>query len=321
MTKLLVVSDLHYAGPGEQARNGHEGRAVNNPLLRALASAWRRHVWLRNPLAHNHRLGQIISANPTPDLIVANGDFTVDSAFVGVSDDAAFDSSATALAQLRGAYGDRLLATMGDHDLGKQSLFGGVGGPRLASWDRCENELGLRPFWRHEVGQYVLLGLTSTIISLPIFRPELQPLEVARWEELRRAQWLQVRTAFASLAPNQRVLLFIHDPTALPFLWRDEAIRSGLRQVEATVIGHLHTPLVLRTARLLAGMPRIGWLGNSIRRYTAALREARCWRDFRVQLCPAPTGIELLKDGGYLHVELDPTGRVAARFHLVGLPW
>jgi 3',5'-cyclic AMP phosphodiesterase CpdA len=122
MLKLLVVSDLHHAGPGEQARHGHEARAIGNPLLRTAAQAWRQMVWLRDPCAHNHRLTWIIAANPAPDLVVANGDFTVDSAFVGVSDDAALESSATALAELRRAYGARFHATIGDHDLGKQSL-------------------------------------------------------------------------------------------------------------------------------------------------------------------------------------------------------
>jgi hypothetical protein len=320
MTKLLIVSDLHHAGPREQARRGHEARAIGNPALRAAANAWRRWVWLRDPYAHNHRLGQIIAANPTPNLVVANGDFTVDSAFVGVSDDAALESSAAALAGLRQAYGSRLHATIGDHDLGKQSLFGGVGGPRLASWRRCEAELGLRTCWRIEVGRYVLLGATSTLLALPVFAPEILPEERTCWDDLRTRHLADIREAFARLEPDQRMLLFVHDPTALPFLWRDKVIRARLGQVERTIIGHLHTRLVHRTARLLAGLPRVNWLGNTVRRYTSALREARCWREFKVELCPAPTGIELLKDGGYLRADLDETGARPTRFELVSLP-
>ena len=321
MRKLLIVSDLHFAGPGEQARRGHEARVIGNPLLRSLANAWRQGVWLRDPLAHNHRLGRIIRENPDPDLVVANGDFTVDTRFVGVSDDASLESAALALGELRHAYGERLLATIGDHDLGKQSLFGGAGGPRIASWDRCRDRLGLVPFWRHEIGRYVLLGVTSTVLALPVFAPELPPGERAAWQALHVAHLAEVRAALAAVEPGQRVLLFVHDPTALPFLWRDEVIRSRLGQVERTVIGHLHTPLILRTAQLLAGIPRIAWAGVTARRYTSALREARCWREFKILLCPSPPGIQLLKDGGYLQVELDSAGAGEARFRRVRLPW
>ena len=181
--KLLVVSDIHFAGAGEQARRGHEARAISNHLLRAGARAWRHWVWLRDPLAHNHRLGRIIALNPTPDLVVANGDFTVDSAFVGVSDDAARASAGEALQVLRTGYGDHALsATIGDHELGKQSMFGGVGGPRLESWRRCVQDLGLKPVWRRDVGRYVLLGVASTVVALPVFAPEFAPDQAAGWE-------------------------------------------------------------------------------------------------------------------------------------------
>lgn len=321
MLKLLVVSDLHFAGPAEQTRRGHEARVIGNPALRQLANVWRKAVWLRDPLAHNHRLGRIIAANPAPDLVVANGDFTVDTAFVGVSDDASLESAALALGELRQAYGDRLLATIGDHDLGKQSLFGGTGGPRVASWHRCVGQLGLTPFWRREIGRHVLLGVASSALALPVFAPELLPAERDEWQSIHTAHLKQVRAAFAALEPGQRIILFVHDPTALPFLWRDEVIRSRLGQVERTVIGHLHTRTILRTAQLVAGIPRIAWAGTTIRRYTSALREARCWREFKVLLCPSPPGIQLLKDGGYLQAELDLQGIEPARFRLTRLPW
>jgi hypothetical protein len=55
-------------------------------------------------------------------------------------------------------------------------------------------------------------------------------------------------------------------------------------------------------------MPAITFLGNSIRRMSTALHEARLWRHFKVRLCPALAGIELLHDGGYLQLMLDPEG-------------
>jgi hypothetical protein len=115
-------------------------------------------------------------------------------------------------------------------------------------------------------------------------------------------------------------LLFCHDPTALPFLWREEAVRNRLPQLEQTIIGHLHSNLVLWKSRLLAGMPRIGFLGHAAKRMSAALREARHWEPFKVRLCPALAGIELLKDGGYLTGELDPGRHSPAVFRFHPIP-
>jgi hypothetical protein len=109
-------------------------------------------------------------------------------------------------------------------------------------------------------------------------------------------------------------LLFCHDPTALPFLWREEAVRRRLPQIEQTIVGHLHSNLILWKARLLAGMPSIRFLGHSVKRMSMALREARYWKPFRVRLCPALAGIELLKDGGFLTAELDADAHCPARF-------
>jgi hypothetical protein len=68
-------------------------------------------------------------------------------------------------------------------------------------------------------------------------------------------------------------------------------------------------------------MPTIRFLGNSIRRMSAGLSAARGWRPFRVRLCPSLAGIQLLKDGGYLELRLDPEAEqpAATRFHR--LPW
>jgi hypothetical protein len=146
------------------------------------------------------------------------------------------------------------------------------------------------------------------------------PAERPEWERLRTEHLAEIVRAFEALLPDQRVLLFCHDPTALPFLWREERIRARLPQIEQTVIGHLHSRLVLWKSRLLAGMPRIRFLGHAIERFSAALNEARCWRLFRVRLCPSLAGIELLKDGGYCTLELDPEARRPAQFRFHRLP-
>ena len=319
--RITVISDVHYAGAAEQARRGFETRVIRNPALQLAARAWRSWVWLRDPMAHNERLGRLIALNPSPDLVVANGDFTVDSAFVGVSDDAAMSSAREALERLREAYGARLLATIGDHELGKQSLFGGVGGLRLESWARCGSELGLAGVWRRDAGPWVLVGVASSPAALPVFEPELLHAERDDWQKIRSGMLQELGEVLASVGPDRRLILFVHDPSALPFLGAEPSVARVLPQVALTVVGHLHTPAIFRLGRRLAGMPRIGFLGNTVRRYSTALQEARWWREFRAVLCPSPTGIELLKDGGWLELVLDPDGVSDVRVMPRRLPW
>ena len=321
MGTLLVLSDVHRSGPGEQARRGFDSQAVANPFLRTFQRVYRRHVWLEDPMAHNHLLGEILRRVPDPEWVVANGDFTLDTAFVGVTDDAAFESAAEALAELRSVYGTRLRCTIGDHDLGKKSFVGGAGGVRRRSLERCESDLGLPRLWQLDFPGWRWIGVTSTLAAWPVFRPETLPEEMSWWEAEHARHLLEINDLFAgATAAGLKPVLFCHDPTALPFLHRLPGVTAALPRIGATVIGHLHTRLVLRMARLLAGIPRINWAGHSIRRYTSALSQARCWRTFRVTLCPSPTGVELLQDGGYLTADWPPPG-AAVQFRKHGLPW
>ena len=191
---------------------------------------------------------------------------------------------------------------------------------RLASWHRARQDLGLEPFWRLEIGRYVLIGVTSSLIGLPVFKPDTLPAELPEWERLREEHLGEIRQAFASLGPGRRVLLFCHDPTALPFLWREDAVRIRLRQIEQTIIGHLHTNLVFWNSKVLAGMPIIRFMGHTPSRLTTALHDVRFWRPFNVRLCPALAGIELVRGGGFYTAELDGNGSATARFHLHHLP-
>lgn len=303
--RLLVLSDVHWAGPAEQARAGHESRVVGNPVLRLVARLWRRWVWLAVPHGHNHRLAAIIERAGTADWVLANGDFTLDTGFVGVSDDAAFESSRECLRRLREAYADRLLTTIGDHDLGKMSLFGGAGGVRQRSLERCEQELGLKRFWVREGGEgVVFIGIASTLAAWPMFAPETPVAEHGWWREEHEKHRAEIAAAFGRVRADQRIVLCCHDPSALAYLHELPQVRQKLPQLAATVIGHLHSPFILGMARKLAGIPRIAWMGATARRYTTALSRARCWREFRVQLCPSPPGLQLLKDGGWLSAEL-----------------
>lgn len=312
---LAILSDIHYASAAEQARgDDYEARELTNPLLRHFLRLLRRFVWLHQPLRQNHLLEAFLEQVGPLDYAVANGDYSCDSLFVGVSDPAACQSVRECLTRLRGRFGPGFRATLGDHELGKLSSIGRRGGLRLASWRRATGELGIEPFWQVEVGRYLLLGVASSLVALPLFARDTLPAERPEWERLRTEHLSAIRTAFAALHPAQRVLLFCHDPSALPFLWREETVRASLPQIEQTIVGHLHSNLVLLQSRFLAGMPAIPFLGHTVERLTAALREARLWRPFRLRLCPALAGVELLKDGGFYTVQLDLAARQPARF-------
>lgn len=319
--RLAIVSDIHYAGPTESARRNALFAPVTNPLRRWLLRQYRRRIWLHDPFAHNHLLERFIVGARDADWVIANGDYSCDTLFVGVMDDAAFESSALCLGRLRSQFGERLRNTIGDHEIGKKMLAADAGGLRLASYFRAQYELRLEPFWQLELGRYVLMGITSTLVALPVFEGEALPEELQNWRELRAQHFEAIRRAFDSLKPNQRVLLFCHDPTALPFLLGDERIRAQLSRIERTVIGHLHSPAVLKQALRLSGIPPITFLGHTPLRLSRALRQARQWKPFHLALCPSPAGIQLLKDGGYLTVELDAHGTTPARFMFQPLSW
>jgi hypothetical protein len=289
-----------------------------HPVRRVFLRQFRHWIWQRDPTAHNGLLDRFVAAAAGHDLIIANGDYSCDLAAIGLADDDALGSAQACLEKLRGAFGDRLHLTLGDHELGKKMLGANAGGLRLASYERATQVLGIPPVWRREVGPHVLLGLTSTLWAMPIYLAEALPEERPAWLALAEAHRATVRAEFARLQPHQRVVLFCHDPTALPFLGRDDVVQAKLGQVALTVIGHLHSPLIFRLARTLSGIPPIGFLGHTPRRLTAALRQARDWKPFHVTLCPSISGMQLLKDGGWLSLELgDKSLRVTSH----PLPW
>jgi hypothetical protein len=256
-----------------------------------------------------------------PDWVVANGDFSCDSAFVGVSDDAALQSARECLGKLRERFDGKLLAVFGDHELGKTSLCGGRGGLRLKSLEMAQGELALEPLWTRRVGNYVLMGITSSLVAMPVYEHEALEAERPMWRELRRQHMLGIEAVFNALGGNERVILFCHDPTALPFLWESEAVRSKQHQIERTVIGHLHSSLLLKQSRLLSGMPSISFCGHAVRRMSSALSRGKEWRHFNVLLCPSLAGLQLTRKGGFYSAEIDPTGKSPARFELRSIKW
>ena len=319
--KIAILSDVHYAGPTERTvGDDYETRGIESPLLRFALRLYREHIWMRHPLRQNPQLDRFLAGVGSVDYVIANGDYACNVAAVGVSDDAALESAQECLGKLRANFGGKLRVNFGDHELGKLRLLGTRGGLRFKSWQRCRAELGLQPFWRLDLGHYVLFNCVSTLIALPLFAADLLPAEKPVWEQLRAEHLAEIRAAFLALRPDQRVLFFCHDPTALPFLRRDDAVRGRLPLIERTIIGHLHSPLYLRLSQMLCGMPVLHWFGHSIHRISAALNEASAWRDFRVLLCPSLAGIDLLNDGGYYTAELDADAQTPARFQFHALP-
>lgn len=315
--RLALLSDIHYAGPAERARGeDYDYRDVANPLLRHAYHAYRHFIWLRHPLRQNGQLDRFLAEVGQVDYAIANGDYSCSTAHLGLSDDAAFESATECIGKLRARFGPQLRLTFGDHELGKFSLGGERGGMRLAGWRRSTDELGIQPFWQLELGRYVLIGVVSTLLALPLYAADMLPAERPAWEKLRAQHLEEIRAAFAALAPDRRVLLFCHDPTALPFLRREAAVQAKLPQIEQTIIGHLHSNLYLWKSQRLAGMPAIRFLGHSVERMSRALNEARQWRPFHVRLCPSLAGIELLNDGGYFIVTLDTAATRPAQFEL-----
>jgi len=318
---VAVLSDIHYAGPAEHERGeDYEFRAIANPLLRYVARAYRHLVWMRHPLEQGRQLDRFLAEIGRVDYVVANGDYACDSGFVGLSDKASFQSARDCFDKLRGKFSDRIRFTLGDHEVGKLMLFGGKGGTRLASWDSATRSLGVQPFWQLAIGRYMLMGVASPLIALPANQSDLLPDERSAWQQLREAHLAEIRAAFNALQPDQRLILFCHDPTALPFLGREDAVRHRLEQIELTFIGHLHTRLILWKSRILSGIPPIQFLGRNVKRYSTALHAAHEWWPFHVRLCPALSGTELFNDGGYYTMTINPSANRPARLTFHPLP-
>jgi hypothetical protein len=323
ITTIAVVSDVHYAGAEERERGKTDLQAIDSFLPRTAAAIWRRGVWLRDPFAHNHLLAGAMSRAKDigADFLIANGDYSCNTAFVGVSDDASFHSAEACVGAIRDAFGDRARFLIGDHELGKCALFSRAGGMQLASWDRVRSELDLDPFWTVPLGRYVLMGVTSSIVALPLLESDTRSEELSVWRRIREKYLRELAEAFEKLHPNQSVVLFCHDPSALPYLLDVPEIRERIGQIDATIVGHLHSKLIWWQSKLFCGMPPIDFMGQSVRRMSQALNRAEIWSRFNTRLCPSLAGSQLLKDGGVLVLALDMEGGDPIDIRLERLSW
>lgn len=319
--RFLICSDLHYASDLEKQRAGYEAAAVDHAIPRLVLKMYRRYYWLRDPFAHNHLLKRVTSPPFEPDWVIANGDYSCDSAFIGVADPPSLRSARESVGALRSRFPDKVLAIFGDHELGKMSLLGGKGGLRLKSFELAQSELKLQPIWTKRFGNYLLVGITSTLAAMEIYQRETLTDERAHWNELARQHLRAIEAIFSALRPEDKVLLFCHDPTALPFLWRLPELRARVSQIERTVIGHLHSPMILKQSRIISGLPKITFMGEAVRRITTALSKAAEWRPFKILLCPSLTGLQLTRHGGFYEMEIDSQTRTPARFQLHSIRW
>ncbi|MDG1890898.1 MAG: hypothetical protein P8L18_06260 [Verrucomicrobiota bacterium] len=297
--RVFILSDVHYASEQERDRGDYEAPTVSNGPLRFFLKQYRRRLWRRDPFACNHYVDRFIAAVHEGDLIIGNGDYCCDSAFIGVSDDPSLRSAEECLEKLHGAFGNRFVGLIGDHDLGKKCMSGAVGGMRLESYKRCIDSLHLNAFFKVELGHYALVGMNSTLIGLPEWIADCPEEERESWICLREAHLSEIRRAMGQLTEKQRLLFFLHDPSALPHLAEFAWIREQWPRLDGTFIGHLHSELIHGLSHLFAGMPRIHGLGHTALKISTALQKARTWKPFKVHLVPAPSGIECWKKGGF----------------------
>ncbi len=323
--RVAVISDVHVLGPDE-ARRSH--RIYRNIGLHH--SFWRR-KWDRALMRVRRRLWNWHPENRyacfvraldeiarfEPDWVVANGDFGGDAAGVGISADEAFESVRRVVDLLRCTFPDRCRFVYGDHEIGKHSTELRRGGIRLESVRRGQSDLNMPLFWHERAGPFDLMGMSSTLLRLDLFLPEALPAEIPAWDELRRRHIEQIHEAFAALSAETRVLLFLHDPSALSALENIPEARARLPQIERTILGHLHAPALLRLTRLFSRLPALNPRYPVARIIAHGTRGAHRWSVFRPVVCPSTFGAGHHFSGGVLFLEAWDGGRITVRHHRI----
>lgn len=318
--QLAVISDIHMVGPAELAlaeesydalRQNADAvtRALRSSLYRVRRRFWNGHLKWRNT-AFLRALDE--AAELDPDWVVANGDYGGDFGGVGLSHGATFDSAKVAVDMIRSRFPERSRFVFGDHDLGKYSTVLREGGIRLESLELGERVLRIPSFW-HEVDDgYHLLGVNSSLFTLDLFLPEAIREEIPEWKR-RRAEHIEMVTrAFEELPAKGRVILFCHDPSALTALRHIPAVRRHLQQIEMTVIGHLHSPALLRLARYASRLSDLTPRYPVARIVAQGLAGARHWNQFHPVVCPSTFGTGHHVAGGILLLQRNAEGKLEA---------
>lgn len=304
--KFLLFGDVHYAGPQESARGLTETEIDVSLLQKSMVMFYRKFLWLADPIAHAHQFGRLLEKMELikADEAICLGDLSMDTAFVGLSDPATLESAKAMMAMATESLSAPLTWLMGDHELGKTSMIGKRGGPRIKSLQLWEKNLGLPVHWHYSWEGWRFIGVCSTLAGYQVYAPEFPEPERDEWDraEANHRQWM--RETFTSVQPDERIILFCHDPSALGFMAQIPEIREKMPQIATTWVGHMHSSLVERAGVLLSGIPPIHSMGTSIRRFSVALQKAKVWPQFRMKLCPSPSGSELLRDGGFYEMIL-----------------
>lgn len=323
--RLAVISDIHVLGPGEHERERdlREGLSRDAGWVRG---AWRHFLHMARMRFWNwipeSRYACFLQALQDiqdfhPDWVVANGDYAGDARGVGLSDDATFESAAGVITLIREIFPDRCHFIFGDHDIGKYSTGLRQGGIRLASLDAGEQKLGLRSFWQEQLDRIHLIGVNSSLLTLDYFLPEALKEEIPEWEKRRDAHESQVTAAFEGLPKEARVILFCHDPSALGLLANNPAIKARQKQIELTVLGHLHEPRLLTLVQRLPKLPEWNPKYPVARIISKGIRNAKTWSMFNPIVCPSPFGTGNHLSGGLLFIEDHGTGRITTRRHRI----
>lgn len=318
--QLAVISDIHMVGPAELAlaNESYEylrqhpspvARAVRSSLYRVRRRFWNGHLKWRQT-AFLRALDEV--AEQRPDWLIANGDYGGDFGGTGLSNGATLDSARVVVDTIRSRFPERSRFIFGDHDLGKYSTVLREGGIRLHSLDVGERQLRISSFW-HEVDEcYHLIGVNSSLFTLDLFLPEALAEEIPEWQRRRAAHIEQVTRAFSELPSRGRVILFCHDPSALAVLSRIPVIARRLHQVELTVVGHLHSPTLLRLSRYAAQLSNLSPRYPVARIVATGLAGVKTWSKFNPVVCPSTFGTGHHVAGGILLLTRNADGRLVA---------
>ncbi len=319
--RIGVVSDFHVMAAAEK---GHvlESHKALGAGLPALQRKWRRGLyrmrrllWNTHPELREIAFERALNLMETfkPDWVIANGDYGGDHSGMGVSDDATFESAAHVVGSIRRRFPENSRFVFGDHDIGKYSTERREGGIRIASLHRGEKQLGIPSFW-HEIDEDVhLIGVNSSLCTLDLFLPEALVDEVPEWKRCRAEHIEHVSHAFDGLPAKARVVLFCHDPSALHALSQVPIVKRRMKQIELTVIGHLHSPSLLKLAKLMPASK--GWRPKyPVARIIAhGLEGVKSWHQFNPVVCPSTFGTGHHFRGGLLFIEKDKHGKLVAR--------
>jgi 3',5'-cyclic AMP phosphodiesterase CpdA len=323
--RLAVLSDIHVLGDRELEQSEASAAALGSGLTLPLR-LWRRGLYrARNRLWNWHpepRRDCFLRALDDveafePDWVVANGDYGGDTQGVGLSDESTFQSAEVVVSMVRALFPNRCRFVFGDHDIGKYSTNLRQGGIRIESLDRGEQLLGIQSFWHEEVEGYHLIGINSSLFGLHLFLPEAIEEEIPEWQRRQQQHMEEVREAFETLPASARVLLFCHDPGALATLDTIPAVRARQRQIERTILGHLHSPGLLRLARMVPPFPKVKPRYPVARIIARSLSDKSSWRRFNPILCPSTFGTGQHVSGGALFAETNGEGRLVIRRHRI----